>query len=690
MGDVYLCPQPAEPAPLCRFRPVEEPAGGWVAMAPSPPVANAAEAPTTQPAAAMPQVTAEEQVGESRAQPALPTEEVRAARGPWRLPDSLAASLDSLARDGAYSEWARLVQACVRELAAAADAHPARAIALLADLAELLDERHPVLVGAEAEAARGAPDAMAVLHLAAAMRRLLAAWELVAPLPDSAAGLASRHADRTKLADSLAAQQELERWRVARDRWADAILAYEEQRLPSLARAVVSETVALAGEAWPGRERLDSHVSTYYRGPNLRLAVHARLLDRFVPPQPTIELPVNERVLGLPTRGWSTTNTQVRVRLVPDPHCVRLHLVAEGVVAARTSSSAGLATLFNASQSPFVARKEIAVTAQGLMLAPASAQADSSMRLRGVQTDFDGVPILDRLIQGIVRSRHEQSRARLRSEARRKVVTRVSQQLDATAGERIEALASRIEGRLLEPLAALELRPEVVELSTTAERATVRARLAGPLQLAAHTPRPLAPSHSLASLQLHESLLNNLVERLELNGLSCTVPELQARICERFQLPAQALSANYSDDLRVTFAPQDAVYLRFDQEKVALQLNLAEIRTPAKSWRDISAKVFFRPQCNGLHAQLVRDGAIQLTGPRLSGRMLIALRGVFVKIFPADQPVELMPERLLQDPRLAGLEVTQLVFQDGWLGLALAPAPPPASARWYWRRRYVR
>jgi hypothetical protein len=584
----------------------------------------------------------------------------------------------------------------VGELAATADQHPARAVEILAELRWLIEEQHPVVTQARraAAAVRAAPEgieaARTVLRLAAAMRRLVAAWELVAPLPPSAAGLASRRAEKMDLAGGLSAQHELELWRQARDRWAHAILAFEEQRLPRQARALVDETIALAGQPWLSRDQLGHHVSMHYRGANFRLAVHSRLLNRFVPPQPTVELPVNERVLGLPTRGWSTTDTTVRVRLMPDPHCVRLALEAEGVVAARTSSSAGLATLFNASQSPFLARKEIVVAPQGLSLQPSSVQADSSTRLRRVQTEFDGVPVLAQVVRGIVRSRHEQSRARLRDEARRKVVARVSEQLDSTANERIQTLAERIQTRLLAPLAGLDLAPEVAELSTTAERATVRVRLASPLQLAAHTPRPLAPSHSLASVQVHESLLNNVVQRLELDGQSCTMPELQALICQRLQLPPDTLKATYSDELRVTFAAEDAVYVRFDQGRVELQLNLAEIRTPAKSWREVSATVFFRPERRGLHAQLVRDGAVQLTGPRLRGRMLIALRGVFCKMFPSDRPVELMPERMLEDARLADLEVAQLVFEDGWMGLALAPAAPPASARWHYHRRYTR
>ena len=50
----------------------------------------------------------------------------------------------------------------------------------------------------------------------------------------------------------------------------------------------------------------------------------------------------------------------------------------------------------------------------------------------------------------------------------------------------------------------------------------VRLRLASDHQLSGHTPRPRAMAGSLASLQVHESLLNNVLEQLRLEGRTMT------------------------------------------------------------------------------------------------------------------------------------------------------------------------
>jgi hypothetical protein len=84
-------------------------------------------------------------------------------------------------------------------------------------------------------------------------------------------------------------------------------------------------------------------------------------------------------------------------------------------------------------------------------------------------------------------------------------------------------------------------------------------------------------------------------------------------------------------------------------------------------------KVFYRPQADGLSAQLVRDGTIQLSGYGLGAAGQVGLRGVFSRMFSREKPLRLLPESLVDDERLADLSVTQLVIEDGWIGLAVGP-----------------
>jgi hypothetical protein len=98
----------------------------------------------------------------------------------------------------------------------------------------------------------------------------------------------------------------------------------------------------------------------------------------------------------------------------------------------------------------------------------------------------------------------------------------------------------------------------------------------------------------------------------------------------------------------------------------------------------------------GSQILLERDGPVQIGGPGNEGRMEIALRTIFGKIFVRDRPVPVVPEAVTQNPRLAGIRAVQAVATDGWLGIALAepvptPAPPtPTAARFEADRRLRR
>jgi hypothetical protein len=52
--------------------------------------------------------------------------------------------------------------------------------------------------------------------------------------------------------------------------------------------------------------------------------------------------------------------------------------------------------------------------------------------------------------------------------------------------------------------------------------------------------------------------------------------------------------------------------------------------------------------------------------------MEFGLRTIFGKMFPKERPVNLVPEKVLANPRLAGVQAVQAVSADGWLAIALA------------------
>jgi hypothetical protein len=320
----------------------------------------------------------------------------------------------------------------------------------------------------------------------------------------------------------------------------------------------------------------------------------------------------------------------------------------------------------------FLAEKEFVISPQGIEDRPATVEADSNPQLRSIRSGFDFLPVFRSLVHSKVRSRHADDREQARAEARFKLRRRVETEMEASLAPRVERLNTQLQGRVVEPLAEMDLSPQVVAASTTPERLTVRLRLAGDDQLAGHAPRPRAPSDSLASMQIHQSALNNICQQLGWDGRTLTLPEMREAILDHLHVDAAAGSESLPDDLSVTFAPQNAIRVKCQDNHIELNLTIARLEKPPQKWQDFGVRVFYKPDLSTPGGRLMRDGTVQLVGQRLGPKAQLGLRGIFSKAFPQSRGLQLLPERITSNPRLADLRLSQFEIRDGWIGLALA------------------
>jgi hypothetical protein len=307
-----------------------------------------------------------------------------------------------------------------------------------------------------------------------------------------------------------------------------------------------------------------------------------------------------------------------------------------------------------------------------------------------LKTDFDPIPLVSGIAKSVARSQHDQSQPAANSEVKRKVARKARARIDAEAKQRLGEASRNLREKVLDPLEALSLDPVLIAAETTDRRFTMRLRLAGEDQLGAQTPRPRAPGNSLASFQAHESVVNNVLRRLELEGRTFTLPELSQRVSTRFARdePWETDPANH--DVTITFAKQDAISVRFRDGRMELTVAIDKLRKASRSWKNFKLRAFYRPRSNGLSAELVRDGIIQVIGRRLGTGSQIALRGVAAKTFSKRRPIRLTPEKLLENPGVAGVELTQLVVDGGWFGAAIAEKPAVAEEEVADRKRLLR
>ena len=460
----------------------------------------------------------------------------------------------------------------------------------------------------------------------------------------------------------------------------ESIEKFEAGGLPADAHALAEQCRLLDVSADEERRQLATWLTSHYRNANIRVTLSADLLNRMMPAELTKSAPVNEYVLGLPTQGWSTTRTGVGIRFLPSQDRLAMRMEAEGAVQAQTRTDSGPVRVFNQSDSNFIAHKDLALTPEGVIVYRAVASTHSRNRLRGIKTDFDHMPILGSIVESIALDQHAEKKPLAQAESQARVSRGVERGLDAEIDKHLKTADAALKERIIAPLSSLQLEPEVIEMQSNESRAIMRVRIAGEDQLASHTPRPRAYSDNVGSVQIHQSAVNNILEKSNLAGRRFTLPELYKFVVEKYYLPDNADVSELPTDIELTFAKVDPITVRCEAGRIELRLAIEELGRAGKTWRDFVVKATFKTDVVNGHTCFVRDGIVKLSGPKLSATSQIPLRTVFAKVFPDDMCVVLWPDKFRNDPRFADLDIEQVDIRDGWIGMAIGPRRLQASA----------
>jgi hypothetical protein len=462
-----------------------------------------------------------------------------------------------------------------------------------------------------------------------------------------------------------------------------AIEHHELEDTSARASALAAEYDAIRWSPDPGVSELADMLNAYYRNANVRVALSVELINRLIPQQQAQLEPVRDNILGADVEGQSHTRTRLRMVLLPDRGRWQVGLEAEGQVASDTASTKGPATFYQKGEAFFRARKRVTVDRRGIRLFNAEANADSETYLNDYETDFDGIPLLSTLARAVAKSQYDSSQYDAKIEVEGRIVGRARSQLDRQVAERLENAKGEVQAKVVAPLQSLDLEPSPVDLETTADRLIARYRVAGREQISAHTPRPQAPGDSLLSVQIHESMLNNVLEKLELNGRRVELRALFKEITDRFNREPVAVPEDLPEEVYVTFADEDPVRLDCQDGRVRLTIRLQELASGKNKWHNFAVRGYYAPHPDQRDANLVREGVIELIGERLRFGDQVALRGIFSRVLSRNRKLNLVNKQIAQATELADQQVTQFVIHDGWIGIAIGPQTPGRRVAMY-------
>jgi hypothetical protein len=438
---------------------------------------------------------------------------------------------------------------------------------------------------------------------------------------------------------------------------------------------------ALQFSEHPEQVAISTAVNTHYRNANLRIAVSEDFINRMMPAPTLMDKPVQQNILGSDTRGTSQIATRLKADFLADATAWKIALRLDGDIHSDTKSSRHGMAFYNASNANVTAIREIRISTSGMSINGIPATVDSSDSLRRFSTDWDSLPILGDMVRHFAHEQFQIARPIAKRIMQRTIAKQTDAEFDSQLKSKVASVQGQFDKRLIGPLQSLDLHPMVVDMQTTDTRLVVRYRVASNDQLSAYTPRPIAPSDSQLSLQVHQSVFNNLAGQVVLGDRDWTMQELSDKISDLLQQPHSPLDAETPTDINIRFNDARPITVEFEDGRLWLTLRVASLEQPGRiHLKNFVIRTSYLPDIAGLKANLVRDGVVSVDGHKLGMRDRLPLRAIFSRVFSNRATIPMVSEDLLHNPKAVGLAVSQLEMRDGWLAMAVSNEASPHVA----------
>ena len=453
-----------------------------------------------------------------------------------------------------------------------------------------------------------------------------------------------------------------------------ALTQYEQSQDPAAASQVERflRWLELAGLV----EDLTRAVRSHFSQPNVVLQVSAAWLESAGQQDVDRQEPVRELILGTDVRGTGHITGVRRFQLVPSPNQALLLLLVEGQIESDTIGYNGPARIYSHSVTPFVARKCVTLSPQGIAIEPTRCKAQTTTHIKDVD-----VTCRSRCVEQIAWRRTWKQKPAAEAEAARRAERRVSRRVDEEADSRFQQAQENYLQKIRQPLLDRDLFPQPTVLQTTAEALSMQLTQKGHAGLAAPIACPVITENGAIVLQVHQSSINNFTQ-----GLFADMILKEQRLQEALQnlwgeLPEEFASETGEEPWTVRFVSERPLAVHFAANCVSIEFRGETYWKGERGYPGMDVKTTYRIETQADQPlRLVRVGELSVFPPgfdpdkdRLSVRQQTLRRLLerrFGKIFR--ETVELKPVELKGEWQNGGpLVVKHLSAQDGWLSLLL-------------------
>ena len=374
------------------------------------------------------------------------------------------------------------------------------------------------------------------------------------------------------------------------------------------------------------RVPVEQSVAQVPRPANLRISVSEEFLNRFVARDDVQPGPVRDNVLGADVTGRQTTTSRLLLDLRPSRDKASAAFVLTGDVQMQVTGTTPQAMVDTTGQQHFVAVKDVFFDGRLLSTKHATVYVRARNQTVGAMTPLSG-SVFGGLAERIAYRAAERMRPEAEAIARDRLAEKVYPAFDGEIDKQLSTANSSLERQLRKRLELAQLAPSSQFVSTTDNRLEYGAVIGGKsATAAARVPQvtaddDLSKADGALRLMLHESLLNELIERTELRGFHTTDKELKQRVAEllgslsgvKVSIPAEKPATapfglplpGMSIVTHIEFNEVDPLTVRLDQDRLTVTIKAAFKPAGQKLFPPMTVTIEYRAVVEGNVIRLI-------------------------------------------------------------------------------------
>ena len=357
-----------------------------------------------------------------------------------------------------------------------------------------------------------------------------------------------------------------------------SIEQFEESQSSSDA-AAVRKTFDTVRKSSPDHgNRVASAMSTHYFNFNLRVVASEKFLSKIASETTTKQGQIRDVILGANVSGNQTTTVTAGVDLKPSNDGIRLNLVIDGVARSSTVGVTDQASVYTSGNHVFKAWKPILFDGNTFTAGAADISVRANNQTTGVSTRYSNIPLFGGFADSIAMNEVAERRGQSEVVASQRISSKVLPEFNTEVDAKIVDLNKNYEEKVNAKLRQKELYPSAASYRSTEDDLRVSTRLMADHELSGGDgPFVSVPSSGFV-VALHESLLNNSLDRLKIAGRTMTEDELGKEIEDSFSdLLGRKLNMEKKTDDAADGSKESATFVFPEKDALRFRINNGQL-----------------------------------------------------------------------------------------------------------------